>query len=90
MMYPKRYLPGIEQWNQSSGSNVIPRRARPGLAGLSLTEVHQKLGLGFRVQGAGFTEYLYLCSAWGARVRFVHDAAGEVLLLLLLDSRYRS
>ena len=24
----------IEQWSQSSGSNVIPRRARPGLAGL--------------------------------------------------------
>ena len=25
---------GIEQWSQSSGSNVIPRRAGPGLAGL--------------------------------------------------------
>ena len=24
----------VEQWSQSSGSNVIPRRARPGLAGL--------------------------------------------------------
>ena len=24
----------IEQWSQSSGPNVIPRRARPGLAGL--------------------------------------------------------
>jgi len=23
----------IEQWGQSSGSNVIPRRARPGLTG---------------------------------------------------------
>jgi len=34
MMYSKRHLPDIEQWNQSSGSNVIPRRARPGLAGL--------------------------------------------------------
>jgi len=29
-----RVLPDIEQWSQSSGSNVIPRRARPGLAGL--------------------------------------------------------
>ena len=29
-----RHLPDIEQWNQSSGSNVIPRRAHPGLAGL--------------------------------------------------------
>ena len=27
-------LPDIEQWSQSSGSNVIPMRARPGLAGL--------------------------------------------------------
>ena len=27
-------LPDIEQWSQSSGSNVIPGRARPGLAGL--------------------------------------------------------
>ena len=34
MMYPKKHLPDIEQWSQSSGSNVIPRRARPGLAGL--------------------------------------------------------
>ena len=34
MMYSKRYLPDIEQWSQISGSNVIPRRARPGLAGL--------------------------------------------------------
>ena len=34
MMYSKRRLPDIEQWGQSSGSNVIPRRARPGLAGL--------------------------------------------------------
>ena len=33
-MYSKRHLPDIEQWSQSSGSNVIPRRARPGLAGL--------------------------------------------------------
>jgi len=31
MMYSKRHLPDIEQ---SSCSNVIPRRARPGLAGL--------------------------------------------------------
>ena len=31
MMYFKRHLPDIEQWSQSSGSNVIPRRARPGL-----------------------------------------------------------
>ena len=23
----------IEQWSQSSGSNIIPKRARPGLAG---------------------------------------------------------
>jgi len=29
-----RHLPDKEQWSQSSGSNVIPRRARPGLAGL--------------------------------------------------------
>ena len=34
MMYSKRHLPDMEQWSQSSGSNVIPRRARPGLAGL--------------------------------------------------------
>ena len=34
MMYAKRHLPAVEQWSQSSGSNVIPRRARPGLAGL--------------------------------------------------------
>ena len=34
MMYSKRHLPDIEQWSQSSGSNVIPRRARPDLAGL--------------------------------------------------------
>ena len=34
MMYSKRRLPDIEQWSQSSGSNVIPRRARPGLAGI--------------------------------------------------------
>jgi len=27
MMYPKRHLPDIEQWSQSSGSNVIPRWA---------------------------------------------------------------
>ena len=33
-MYTKRHLPDIEQWSRSSGSNVIPRRARPGLAGL--------------------------------------------------------
>ena len=29
-----RTSPPIEQWSQSSGSNVIPRRARPSLAGL--------------------------------------------------------
>ena len=34
VMYSKRHMPDIEQWSQSSGSNVIPRRARPGLAGL--------------------------------------------------------
>ena len=34
MMYSKRHLPGIEQWSHCSGSNVNPRRARPGLAGL--------------------------------------------------------
>ena len=34
MMCSKRHLPDIEQWSQRSGSNVIPRRARPGLAGL--------------------------------------------------------
>ena len=34
MMYSKRHLPDIAQWSQSSGSNVMPRRARPGLAGL--------------------------------------------------------
>jgi len=34
MMYSKRHLPDIEQWSQSNGYNVIPRRARPGLAGL--------------------------------------------------------
>jgi len=30
----KRHVPDMEQWSQSSGSNVIERRARPGLAGL--------------------------------------------------------
>ena len=34
MMYSERHLPDIEQWSQSSGSNVISRLARPGLAGL--------------------------------------------------------
>ena len=34
MMYAQRHLPDIEHWSQSSDSNVIPRRARPGLAGL--------------------------------------------------------
>ena len=29
-----RHLPDIELGSHSSGSNVIPRRARPGLAGL--------------------------------------------------------
>jgi hypothetical protein len=33
-MYSKRHLPDTEQWSQSSGPNVVPRRARPGLAGL--------------------------------------------------------
>jgi len=27
---------GVEWWSQDSGSSVIPRRARPGLAGLGL------------------------------------------------------
>ena len=34
MIYRKKHLPDIEQWSQISGSNVIPGRARPGLAGL--------------------------------------------------------
>jgi hypothetical protein len=34
MMCSKRHLPDIEQWSKSSGPNIIPRRARPGLAGL--------------------------------------------------------
>ena len=34
MIYIKRHLPDIEQWSQSRGFNVIPRRARPGLDGL--------------------------------------------------------
>ena len=33
-MYSTSHMPDIEQWSQSSGSNVIPRRAHPGLAGL--------------------------------------------------------
>ena len=36
----------MEQWSQSSGSNVIPRRARPGLAGL-----RPHMGLGFSFYG---------------------------------------
>ena len=36
---PKDICP-IEQWSQSSGSNIIPRGARPGLAGL---RPHKKL-----------------------------------------------
>ena len=35
IMKASRTIKDIEQWNQSSGSKVIPRRARPGLAGLS-------------------------------------------------------
>ena len=35
-VFPKRHLLNIEQWSQNSGSNVIPKRARPGLAGLRL------------------------------------------------------
>ena len=31
---PPRAQPDTKQQSQSSGSNVIPRRARPGLAGL--------------------------------------------------------
>jgi hypothetical protein len=34
MMGLKRYLFDKEQWSQSSGFSVIPRLARPGLAGL--------------------------------------------------------
>ena len=34
MMYFKRNLADTEKWSQSSGCNIIPRRARPGLAGL--------------------------------------------------------
>ena len=41
MMCAKRHLPDIEQWIQSSGSNVIPRRARPGLAGLRPHKEHR-------------------------------------------------
>ena len=36
MMHSERRLPDMEQWSQSSDSNVIPRRARPGLAELRL------------------------------------------------------
>ena len=32
--WPKAHLSDTEQWSRSSGSNVIPRQARPGLAGL--------------------------------------------------------
>ena len=31
----------IDQWSQSSGSNVIQRRARPGLAGLTEEEAER-------------------------------------------------
>ena len=41
-MYSKRLLPDIEQWSQSSGSNVIPRRARPGLAGLGPRKIRHR------------------------------------------------
>jgi len=40
-MYSNRHLPDIEQWSQNSGSNVITRRARPGLAGLRPHNVRQ-------------------------------------------------
>ena len=33
-VFPKCHLSDIEQWSQSSGSNVIPKRARPGLTGI--------------------------------------------------------
>jgi len=58
MMYSKRHLPDIEQWSQSSGSNVIPRRARPGLAGLrpcTLRQVRQSWELDFEELKASFT-----------------------------------
>ena len=51
-MYSKRHLPDIEQWSQSSGSNVITRRAHPGLAGL---RPHMNRGgrfVVFRVSGS--------------------------------------
>ena len=58
MMFSKRHLPDIKQRSQRSGSNVIPRRARLGLAGLephNITAAHGGLfrdlvfGFGFRV-----------------------------------------
>ena len=35
MMYSKRHLPVYRAVEPSSGSNIIPRRAHPDLAGLS-------------------------------------------------------
>ena len=45
-LWQARDICPIEQWSQSSGSNVIPRRARPGLAGLSSQPT-------WRLEGAG-------------------------------------
>ena len=43
---PPDDLPDVEQWSQSSGSNVISRRARPVLAGLRPHSLHvQTIGI---------------------------------------------
>jgi len=42
-------LTGKLQWSQSSGSNVIPRRARPGLAGLGF-DIYMKPPLTGKLQ----------------------------------------
>ena len=39
MMYTRKHLPDIEQWSQSSGSNVIPRGARTWQPQLSFSPV---------------------------------------------------
>ena len=59
-MYSKIHLLDIEQWSQSSGSNVILTRARPGLAGLRPHDTRPRgcVCVGVR-QGAAHTYLLW-------------------------------
>ena len=85
-MYSKRQLPDIEQWSQSSGSNVIPRRARPGLAGLRPHILHrvQQSPLTWVVRVGGddgelrLWHYIYVYSIESRLImRVRYDSSGE-------------